>query len=113
MFKQSLLLTRAPTGVWVNFAPTRRGEADTRPLVISETMRPSENSKKHKKALVEPYNIYGNDFEARSILRSPEVIKGQVMAKFHTFFRKYVRISETILGRSRKKHSRALQLFFR
>ena len=41
-----LLLTRAPTGVWAKFAPTGGGVRISAPLVISKTMRPSENSKK-------------------------------------------------------------------
>ena len=94
---------------------TYGGGADNSPppLPISETTCPSEN-RKHQKALVKLYSIYRDDFEIRSIMRSRDVIKGQVVANFHIFFQKYASISETVLGRRpRKKHSTALKLFFR
>ena len=86
-------------GVWANFAPARGwgGGADNA----------------HPPRDLPNYNIYGDHFEVSSLLRSPEVIKGQDITKFH-IFRKCASISETILAQEAgKKNTIALKVFFR
>ena len=75
-----LQLTRAPTGVWANFA--RRGGADDRPpprrsRKLSNVAR---SGKRHSKALEKVYRKYfGHFFSLRSKMTSREVTKGQIL----------------------------------